>query len=58
MKDLIVGPHTRVLYVPDAFNFAEIDTAAIWLDRNERKAHVYLIQVTISKSHKDSEAKF
>lgn len=46
------------LYVPNAFNYSNIDGAIVRLDFDAKKARVYLIQVTIAKSHKDSEQDF
>jgi hypothetical protein len=49
---------TRRLYIPTTFNFPDIDAAIVRLDRGEKKAYVCLIQVTVAKDHKDSEANF
>ena len=58
VASLIAGKNKRQLYVPSAFNSSDIDAAIIHLDRKAMKAHVYLIQVTIAESHKDSEKNF
>lgn len=58
VASLIAGNKKRQLYVPSAFNFSDIDAAIVHLDRKALKAHVYLVQVTIAESHKDSEKKF
>jgi len=55
---LIASKSTCCLYVPLEFNFADIDAAVIWVDRDKLKAHVYPIQVTIAKAHTDSETSF
>ena len=55
---LIASKSTCCLYVPLEFNFADIDAAVIWVDRVKLKAHVYPIQVTIAKTHQDSETSF
>ncbi len=46
------------LYLPTKFNFSDIDAAIVRLDRKTRQGFVYPIQVTIARSHKDSEAHF
>jgi len=46
------------LYIPTTFNFPDIDGAIIRLDRRSKRAYVYLIQVTVAKTHKDSEKSF
>jgi len=48
----------RLLYIPSRFNFADIDAAIVQCNSKTHEAHVYLIQVTISASHKDSKTSF
>jgi hypothetical protein len=52
------GIHTCRLYVPATFGFPNIHAAIVRLDRNAKKAYVYLILVTVSRDHKSSEAGF
>jgi len=47
------------LYFPQQFNYANIDGAILHLEsRNPKKAHLYLIQVTLAMKHKDSDEHF
>jgi len=55
---LINGHDDLRLYIPTVFNFPDIDGAIVRLDRVEKKAYVYLIQVMIAENHKDSEENF
>jgi hypothetical protein len=55
---LINGPGTCQLYVPSTFRFPDIDAAIVRLDRKAKRAHIYLIRVTIAKYHKESETNF
>jgi hypothetical protein len=53
----------RALYVPTGFNYRIIDGIILWLDLSNResekkKALLFPLQVTIAKSHSDSEEKF
>ena len=45
------------LYMPSVFNYPNVDAAILQLDRDklEPKARLYLIQMTLARSHKDSE---
>ncbi|KAG9033181.1 hypothetical protein FS842_003981 [Serendipita sp. 407] len=54
----IASTHECRLYLPATFNFANVDAAILRLDRWNRKAYLYPIQVTLARTHKDSETKF
>jgi len=58
VETLIADKQPHCLYVPSHFNFPNIDAAAIWLDHKEQKAHVYPIQVSVARTHQDSERCF
>ena len=58
VASLIAGSNHSQLYVPSAFNFPDINAALARLGRKALKVHVYLIQVTISEIHKNSEHEF
>jgi len=55
---MIAKERTHHLYLPHAYNFPNIDAAIVQLKYSKNEAHVYLIQVTVAKDHKDSESKF
>lgn len=46
------------LYVPNSFNFPNVDAAIVCVDRHKQQAFVYLIQVTLATAHKNSETDF
>ena len=46
------------LYIPTAFDFPDIGGAIIRLDRKERMAYIYPIQITIAKTHTNSKESF
>jgi hypothetical protein len=46
------------LYVPINYNFRAVDGAVLLLDHSAKKAHLFLLQITLSIRHKDSEADF
>jgi hypothetical protein len=46
------------LYIPVKFNNPDIDAAILRVNRKNKKSYLYLIQVTISKGHMDSERNF
>ena len=46
------------LYLPHSYNYPAIDGAILQLDRTKKTAHLFLIQVTLAKKHKDSEKLF
>ena len=48
----------RVLYVPTTYNYPGIDGIIVWLDHQKMEAKLYPFQVTIAKSHADSEKMF
>jgi len=51
--------HNCRLYLPYRFNYANIDGAVLHLEsRNPKKAHLYLIQVTLAMKHKKSDEHF
>jgi len=51
--------HSCRLYLPQQFNYANVDGAVLHLvSRNPKKAHLYLIQVTLAMKHKDSAKHF
>lgn len=50
---------TSCLYLPDRFNYVNVDGAILQItSRNPKQAHLYLIQITLAKDHKDSETHF
>ena len=59
--DSLIDNTTRSsrLYLPDKFNYANVDGAILHItSRNPKQAHLYLIQITLAKDHKDSETYF
>jgi hypothetical protein len=49
------------LYVPEAFNFPAIDALIVHIDKTDEtkmKAHLFPMQVTIAKTHSNSEDHF
>jgi len=51
--------HDCHLYLPSQFNYTNIDAAILHIkSRKSKDAHLYLIQVTLAKKHKDSEMLF
>ena len=51
--------YTSRLYLPNTFNYANVDGAILQITSRKRKrAHLYLIQITLAKHHKDSETAF
>lgn len=57
-SNFIQSGDTVRLYLPKAFNYPAIDAAILQLDRTQRKARLFPIQVTLAKNHKDSELLF
>jgi hypothetical protein len=47
-----------ILYVPSSYFYPAIDGVILQLDHSKREAYMFPIQVTIAKSHKDSEKGF
>ena len=45
------------IFIPNAFNHPYVDAALVYMKKNY-EAHVYPIQITISKQHSDSESLF
>lgn len=51
--------HDCCLYLPTKFNYPNVDAAVLHLEcRVAKKAHLYLIQMTLATQHKDSERLF
>ena len=51
--------HTGHLYLPEMFNYPNVDGAILCItNRPQKKAHLYPIQITLAKGHKDSETCF
>jgi hypothetical protein len=46
------------LYVPTTFNFRAVDGAILLLDLAGKTAHLFLLQITLSMRHKDSDEVF
>jgi hypothetical protein len=46
------------LYIPLTFNFRAVDGTILLLDHAKKTAHLYLIQITLSMRHKESEKDF
>jgi hypothetical protein len=46
------------LYVPIAYNFKAVDGVILLLDRQNKKAHMFLIQVTLGRRHSKSADDF
>jgi hypothetical protein len=46
------------LYVPISFNFRAVDAVMVFRDKARTEAVVVGVQITISKTHSDSETKF
>jgi len=50
---------TSRLYLPDTFNYPNVDGAILLItSRNRKEARLYLIQIALAKDHKDSETHF
>ena len=47
-----------IIYVPFVYNFKAIDGLILSSDTKNKEVHLVPIQITISKSHSKSEAKF
>jgi hypothetical protein len=50
--------HTIRLYIPTVYNFRAVDAVILHLDRNAKSAHLYPIQITLSKQHRQSDHNF
>jgi len=46
------------LYIPVSFNYRAVDTILMVVDKQKYEAIITGVQITISKTHSDSEAKF
>lgn len=46
------------LYLPEQFNYPNIDGAILLLNRKQKQAHLFVIRVTLTRKHKDSEMRF
>ncbi|KAF8228860.1 hypothetical protein L208DRAFT_1402992 [Tricholoma matsutake] len=57
-QNLLSSDHTHRLYVPTDFNFQAVDGAILLLDRVKKIAYLFLLQITLSLRHKDSEETF
>jgi hypothetical protein len=49
---------TLQLYTPTTYNFPNIDAIILWLNLESKSAHLYPIQITLSRVHKNSEDLF
>jgi hypothetical protein len=56
--NIISSDLTHCLYIPTAFNFPAVDGAILYLDRPNKAMHLFLIQITLSRHHKDSAETF
>lgn len=50
--------HERALYSPKSFNFPSIDAILLRLSPADKKAELMPMQITIQKSHRNSEGQF
>lgn len=57
-QNLLSSDHTHRLYIPTDFNFQAVDGAILLLDRAKKIAYLFLLQITLSLRHKDSEETF
>jgi hypothetical protein len=57
-QNLLSSDHTHCLYVPTNFNFPAVDGAILFLDHRQKIAHLFLLQITLSLRHRDSDATF
>ena len=46
------------LYVPTNYNFRAVDGAILLLDHSAKSAHLFLLQITLSMRHKESDKDF
>jgi len=57
-RDFFESNYSRCLFVPKTFNYADIDAAILLVDRPQSTAHLYFIQITIAKKHKNYQDTF
>ena len=56
--NLLSSDRTLCLYVPISFNFPAVDGAILLLDHHLKVAHLFLLQITLSLRHRNSDETF